>query len=270
MSGTTARFLATDPDDYEHFIGRWSTRLAAPFLEFSGIQPGWRVLDVGCGTGALTAALAERGSTAVGIDASETYLAAARRRRSGPSITYEQGDVRRMPYPDALFDACVSTLVLDIIPEFDQVVREMRRVTRPGGVVASGVFDFWGGFSASALIYDTGSVLDQSIRTLRDDVRAHPLVRASGQAEVWRSTGLVSVVEEPIVISFDYSSFDDYWTSFSTGPTRIAQRLTALPTGPRAEIERNVRAGYLAGMPDGPRSFATIVRAVRGHRAAVM
>jgi hypothetical protein len=140
----------------------------------------------------------------------------------------------------------------------------MRRVTRPGGVVASGVFDFWGGFSASALVYDTGSVLDEGIRTLRDDVRAHPLVRANGQAAAWRRTGLASIVEEPIVISFDYAAFEDYWASFSTGPTRIAQRLTALPAELRAEIERNVRAGYLAGMPDGPRSFAIIVRAVRG------
>jgi ubiquinone/menaquinone biosynthesis C-methylase UbiE len=116
--------------------------------------------------------------------------------------------VRRLPY--ASFDACVSTLVLDIIPEFEQVVREMRRITRPGGVVASGVFDFWGGFSASALVYDPGSVLDEGIRTLRDDVKTHPLVRANGQAEVWRRTGLVSVVEEPTVISFDYASFEDY------------------------------------------------------------
>jgi SAM-dependent methyltransferase len=264
MSGVTSRFLATNPDDYERFMGRWSTRLAAPFLKFSCVQPGGRVLDVGCGTGTLTIALAERGLKVVGIDASEPYLASARRHRSHPNITYELCDVRLLPYPDASFDGCVSTLVLDIIPEFDQVVREMRRVTRPGGLVASGVFDFWGGFSASALVYDTGSVLDEGIRALRDVVRAHPLVRANGQAEVWRRTGLVSVVEEPIVISFDYAAFEDYWASFSTGPTRIAQRLSALPAEQRAEIERNVRAGYLAGMSDGPRSFATIVRAVRG------
>jgi ubiquinone/menaquinone biosynthesis C-methylase UbiE len=92
--------------------------------------------------------------------------------------------VRRMPYPGTSLDACVSTLVLDIIPEFEQVVREMRRVTRPGGVVASGVFDFWGGFSASALIYDTGSVLDEGIRTLRDDVRA---IRSCGRTDRQRS-----------------------------------------------------------------------------------
>lgn len=171
MNNTTSRFLATDPDEYEHFMGRWSRLLAKPFLEFAAIQPGDRVLDVGCGTGVLTSALAERGSKAVGIDASEPYLASARRLRSHPDATYELGDVRHMPYEDSSFDAGVSTLVLDIIPEFEQVVREMRRVTRPGGVVASGVFDFWGGFSASALVYDNGPVLDEGIRALRDDVR---------------------------------------------------------------------------------------------------
>jgi ubiquinone/menaquinone biosynthesis C-methylase UbiE len=117
--GTTSRFLATNPDDYEHFMGRWSARLAAPSLKFSGIQPGDRVLDVGCGTGVLTAALAERGSKAVGIDASEPYLASARRRRPHPDITYDLCDVRLMPYAEASFDGCVSTLVLDIIHEFD-------------------------------------------------------------------------------------------------------------------------------------------------------
>jgi ubiquinone/menaquinone biosynthesis C-methylase UbiE len=179
-------------------MARWSRRLAGPFLDFAGV----RVLDVGCGTGVIAAALADRGSTVIGLDASEPYLEGARRERSHPNIVYELGDARRMPYPDASFDACVSVLAIDVIPEVDQVVREMRRVTRGGGTVASGTFDFWGGFS---LVCDTASVLDEGMRSLRDQRKARPIVWANGQAAIWRETGLVDVVEVPIVISFDYA-----------------------------------------------------------------
>jgi len=264
MTVAVPPFLATDPEVYEHFMGRWSRRLAEPFLEFAGVRPNDRVLDVGCGTGVITAALGARGCKAVGVDASEPYLDGARRLRSHPNVVYEVGDARHMQYPDASFDACVSTLAIDVIPEVDQVVAEMRRVTRPGGVVACGVFDFWGGWSAQDLVYDTGAVLDEGIRALRDYMKARPLVWANGQAALWRKTGLADVVEVPIVLSFDYVDFEDYWSSYSTGPSRIAQRLQVLPSERRAEIERHVRAGYLAGLPDGPRSFAIIVRSVRG------
>jgi SAM-dependent methyltransferase len=264
MAISVPPFQATDPAVYEHFMGRWSRRLAGPFLDFAGVRAGERVLDVGCGTGVITIALAERGCAAVGIDASEPYLEAARRERSHSNVSYELGDARRLSYPDDPFDACVSTLAIDVIPEVDQVAAEMRRLTRPGGLVACAVFDFWGGNSPQDLVYDTGSVLDEGISALRDYFKARPLVQANGQAALWRQTGLVHVVEVPIVFSFDYSSFDDYWSSWSTGPTRVGQRIAELPAEIRGEIERHVRAGYLAGVADGPRSFAVIVRAVRG------
>jgi ubiquinone/menaquinone biosynthesis C-methylase UbiE len=108
MAGSMPSFLATDAQAYEHFMARWSQRLAGPFLDFAGIKAGDRVLDVGCGTGVITAALAERGCTVIGLDASEPYLEGARRNRSHRNIVYELGDARRMPYPDASFDACVS------------------------------------------------------------------------------------------------------------------------------------------------------------------
>ncbi len=264
MAISVPPFLATDPAVYEHFMGRWSRRLAGPFLDFARVRPADRVVDVGCGTGVITLALAERGCSAVGVDASQPYLDGARRDRPHPSVVYEFGDARRMSYPDASFDACVSTLAIDVIPEVAAVAAEMRRVTRPGGVVACCVFDFWGGNSPQDLVYDTGSVLDESICALRDYMKSRPLVWANGQAALWRKTGFVDVIEVPIVLSFDYASFEDYWSSWSTGPARIAQRLQELPIALRAEIERHVRAGYLAGLPDGPRSFAVIVRAVRG------
>jgi SAM-dependent methyltransferase len=264
MSNSLPPFLATDPEAYEHFMGRWSERLAKPFLEFTGIRSGDRVLDIVCGTGTLSLALAQHGAKVVGMDASETYLDGARRRRSHPDVTYEHGDARHLRYPAASFDACVSILAIDVIPEVEQVAAEMRRVARPGGVVACGTFDFWGGNSVIDLLLDTGAVLHESISELRDQIKARPIVQANGQADLWRKAGLVEVVEVPIVLSFDYTDFWDYWTSFSTGPSRIAQRLVALPSELQGEIERHVRDGYLAGLPDGPRSFAVIVRAVRG------
>jgi SAM-dependent methyltransferase len=264
MSSSLTSFLATDAEVYEHFMGRWSTLLAEPFLEFARVEPGSRVLDVGCGTGTLSLALAKRGAQPVGVDASESYLDGARRLRAHPDVAYEHGDARHLRYSSASFDACVSTLAIDVIPEVGLVATEMRRVTRPGGVVACGTFDFWGGMSALDLVLDTGAVLDEGIRTLRAQIKARPIVWANGQANLWRRVGFADVVEVPIVLSFDYTDFEDYWSSYSAGPTRIAQHLAALSSDLRDEIEQQVRAGYLAGLPDGPRSFAAVVRAVRG------
>src|SRR5262252_5332195 len=152
MTDTLPPFMATDADIYEHFMGRWSERLAKPFIEFAGIRPGDRVLDVGCGTGTLSLGLAQHGATVIGVDASEPYLEGARRRRSHPNVTYEHGDAGQLRYSAGSFDACVSTLAIDVMPDVDRVAAEMRRVTRPGGTVACGTFDFWGGNSAFDLV----------------------------------------------------------------------------------------------------------------------
>ncbi len=123
-------------------MGRRSTRLAKPFSEFAGVQSGDRVLDVCCGTGTLSLTLGEQGAQVVGIDASESYLEGARRRRAHANVIYEHGDACRLRYPSAAFDACVSTVAIDVTPDVDQLAAEMRRVTRPGGVVSCGTFDF--------------------------------------------------------------------------------------------------------------------------------
>ena len=98
MSFATLSFRATDAEEYEHFMARWSRRLAGPFLDFVGVKAGDRVLDVGCGTGVISVALAERGCTVVGMDASEPYLEGARRNRPHSNIVYDLGDARRMSY----------------------------------------------------------------------------------------------------------------------------------------------------------------------------
>jgi SAM-dependent methyltransferase len=254
----------TDPDAYEIFMGRWSELLAKPFLAFAGVAPGGRVLDVACGTGVLTKALADAGAHVVGVDASEGYLQGAHCRRSHPNIIYEFGDVRKMRFDDDSFDAAVSTLALDVLPEIEQVVAEMKRVTRPGGLVASGVHQFFGGMPAFDLVNHTGAVLDAGMNEMRSFQMGRPLFWANGQAELWRKMGLTEVAEVPILVDCEYASFSDYWATFTGGQGRSASLLMALSDDVRGAIERHVRDGYLVGLPDGPRSFPMMFRVVRG------
>ena len=258
-------FAATDPGAYETFMGRWSVCLAGPFLGFAGIGPGQRVLDVGCGTGVTTAAVADLGAAVVGIDPSAPYLDHARRHRSRPGATFEQGDARALAHGDASFDAAVSTLVLDVVPDTSPIAREMRRVVRPGGVVASASHDFRGAYAPIMMLLDAAAVLDPRARALRDEMLSHPLVWPGGQADLWRGLGLVEVEEVPLVVPFDYASFDDYWATFLSGQGRSGSYVMSLDGAARAELRGHVRAAYVAGMADGPRSLSVIIRAARGR-----
>jgi SAM-dependent methyltransferase len=259
-----ATFVTSDPAGYEIFMGRWTSRLADPFLEFVGIAPGQRVLDVGCGTGVITAAAADRGANTVGLDPAETYLEFARRERSHANASYELGDAHHIGHPDASFDAVVSTLALDVIPDADRVAEEMRRVTRPGGTVASAIHDFRGAFAPIFMFWDIASVLDSRAQAVRDGMLSHPLVWPQGQANMWRAVGLVDVVEVPLVIPFEYGSFADYWATFESGQGRVGSYVMSLEEASGHELQKHVRAAYLGGMADGPRSFSVIIRAAKG------
>src|SRR5437667_939663 len=134
-------FVASDPAGYEIFMARWTQRLARACLDFAGIRPGQRVMNVGCGTGVITAAAADLGATAVGFDISRPYIDFARRERSRPKASYELGDAHHIRQPDSSFDAALSTLALAVIPDAEPVIKEMRRITRHGGTIASAIHD---------------------------------------------------------------------------------------------------------------------------------
>jgi ubiquinone/menaquinone biosynthesis C-methylase UbiE len=144
---TTGYFVATDGPSYENFMGRWSSRLAPLFLEFTGIKTNDRVLDVGCGTGVMTHGAAVLGANTVGFDMSEQYLDYARTHRSHPKAQYEHGDARSLPYPDNSFDVAISTLAIDVVPYAEEIVTEMRRVVRSGGIIASALHEYRSAFA---------------------------------------------------------------------------------------------------------------------------
>jgi SAM-dependent methyltransferase len=257
-------FAATDPVGYEIYMGRWARRLTDPFLKFVGVKSGQDVIDVGCGTGIFTEAAAKLGANVVGLDPSEAYLNFARNHICRPNVLFENGVGSHLPRMDVCFDVAFSTLVLDIVPLPEQIVVEMRRVTRQAGVVASGAFDMRGGFAPFMMLLDTAAVLDEAARELRDTVLSCGIVWPNGPSSLWRKVGLVEVQELPIVATFDYSSFDDYWATFVSGQGRWGSYVMSLEGERRSEVQRLVKRAYPSGMADGPRSFSVIFRAVRG------
>lgn len=248
-----SNFTALNPDGYEKIMGRFSRRLARPFIDFTGSGRGEKILDVGCGTGGMTAALAGRGDHAaiVGIDVSEPYVAFARAANTDPRITFDVGDATSLPYPSGHFDRAVSQLVLQFIPDPYPAVSEMRRVVRPGGTVAACVWDSFGGQPHTRMLWDTASAL--GIDRARSLFR--PLSTAGEMEAIWRRAGLVEIEEGTITTRFEFANFDDYWSPFLSGDGPPGQFVMGLPPEQRGELEQQVRRVFLSGRADGPRSF---------------
>jgi ubiquinone/menaquinone biosynthesis C-methylase UbiE len=156
---TSSTVTATDGDQYEIQMGRWSRRLSEPFLDFTGIGDDEKILDVGCGTGSLTFAIPKRANirAAVGVDIGPAYVDHPRRRNSDNRLEFHVGDGCAIQYPDKTFDRVLSLLVLMFVPQPKMMIAEMCRVARPGATVAAAAWDFSGGFPRVFL--DTAAVL---------------------------------------------------------------------------------------------------------------
>ena len=246
-------FTALNPEGYERVMGRFSRKLADSFIGFAGLSPGEKILDVGCGTGSMTAALARRGDHAaiVGIDVSEAYVTFARTHNVDPRITFEIADASALPYATGQFDRAVSQLVLQFLPDPYPAVMEMRRVVRPGGVVAACVWDSFGGQPYFRMLWDTASAL--GLEKLRSLFR--PLSTAGEMETMWRKAGLTQVKQDTITTRFEYANFDDYWSPFLSGDGPPGQFVMSLTPEQRATLEHQVRHVFLSGRPDGHRSF---------------
>lgn len=259
-------FHARNADAYEQMMGRWSRRLAVPFLAFAGVADGERVLDVGCGTGSLTFALARAANVAgiAAIDYSPVFLEAARRANDDPRITFEQGDACALPHADASFDRALSLLVLHFIPEAGRAVAEMRRVVRPGGVVAAAVWDGYGGGPWQRMFWDTAAMLEPGAAAARREAYFRPMTRPGELRAAFSRAGLRDVGEAALTVRMDYADFADYWTPIAAGEAALGKYFATLGGEARRKLEEAVRAAYEAGEPDGPRSFAATAWACRG------
>jgi len=262
----SSSFTVHDASAYDQLMGRWSRRLAPAFIDFTGIAPGETILDVGCGTGSLTFALAEHAELKEiqAIDFSATFVDAARKRNADPRVTIQQADATALPFADKAFDRAMALLVLHFVPEAAKAVSEMRRVVRPGGVVAAVVWDHLGGMTGMRMMVDTVAALSEAGRQLRNRYVFQPMMQPGEMKQTFAAQGLLDVTETQLLIRMEYQNFDDYWAPIAGGEGPLGKFVADLELSDRTRVTRAVRDAYEAGRADGPRSFANVAWACRG------
>jgi SAM-dependent methyltransferase len=267
MTGTpSSTYRASDGAAYERFLGRWSRLLAGSFAGFARLADHGQTLDVGCGTGSLALALADRRGQeqVIGLDIATPYIAFARSRPGAAGIGFAVADACRLPYADGGFAAALAQLALNFVPDAAQALREMRRVVRPGGVVAAAVWDFRGGLVFQRLFWDTAAGLDPGAGAARDRLFSGPLALPDGLPALWHDAGLAAVERGSVTIRMEYADFADYWEPLLGGQGPVGAYVKGLPAERRRLIEERVRAAFLSGASDGPRSLTATAWAVRG------
>ena len=203
---------------YEAYVGRWSRRVADEFLGWIAVPAGGGWLDVGCGTGELTRVILDRCQPAAvtGVDPSHPFLALAVERTTDHRAEFRAGDAQALPFEDSRFDACVSGLVLNFVPEPQRSVSEMARVTRGGGTVAAYVWDYAGEMEMIRYFFDAAVVLDPAAAEV-DEGSRFPVCSPDGLAALFTSAGLRGVATRAIDTPTHFRDFDNYWTPFLAG-----------------------------------------------------
>ena len=223
---------------YERYMGRWSRLLAPHYLAFAGVKNGERILDVGTGTGSLAGAVeaAFPEARVVGIDPSEAFVAHA---TQGARGTFEVGNAQALRFEDASFDHGMSMLVLNFIPDHEKALAEMRRVTRPQGVVSACVWDYAEGMAMLRVFWDEVVALDPAMEP--KDERHMKLCRQGQLGALWKKAGFADVQERAIVIDTAFDSFDDYWGPFLAGVGPGGAYVASLSEDRRKALEARLR-----------------------------
>ena len=221
-------------DPYEMYVGRWSRLVADEFLTWLNLPPSLRWLDVGCGTGALTAAISARCRPArlTGIDPSQGFLDKARERLADKA-ELRLGNAMELPLPDASVDVVVSGLVLNFVPSPASGLAQMRRKGAAGATIAAYVWDYAEKMELMRHFWDAAVELDPDARKLDEGVR-FPLCRPDALKDAFQGAGLTEIAVAPIEVGTRFRDFDDYWNPFLGGqgrrlPTRCHSMIRRAP-----------------------------------------
>ena len=249
---------------YEPYVGRWSRLVAHEFVTWLGVPEDARWVDVGCGTGALSAAISAlaRPARVRGVDASAAYIAFARRTNADDRVRFEEADARALPFEDGGDDAAVSGLALNFVPEPERMVAEMARVVRRGGTVAAYVWDYADGMQLMRRFWDAAVALDPEAREL-DEGRRFPVCRPDALEALWQRAGLAAVEAHTIEVPTIFRDFDDYWTPFLGAQGPAPAYAMALDDTRRTSLRERIRES-LPHAPDGTIALTARAWSVRG------
>jgi SAM-dependent methyltransferase len=226
---------------YEQYIGRWSRRIAPLFLSWLSIPAGRRWLDVGCGTGALCAAIVDRcsASSICGVEPSEGFLKTAKENLAGRAVLH-QGTATAIPLDDASVNVVVSGLVLNFVPDQRAALAEMARVAGKGGTIAAYVWDYAGKMELMRFFWDAAVELDPDAAKMDEGVR-FPLCRPEALEKLFAGAGLKGVEVKPIDIPTPFANFDDYWRPFLGGQGPAPAYAMSLDETTRARLRDRIR-----------------------------
>lgn len=212
-----AETFRTSAAAYDRLVGRYGEQLASVLIGFAGVEAGMRVVDVGCGPGALTAVLARRLGPAnvAAADPSESFVEACRTRLPGVGVVVASGEA--LPFADATFDAALSQLVVNFMHDAEAGVREMARVTRQGGIVAACVWDYAGEMTLLRAFWDAAREVDPERAARADEGVVMSWCGEGDLAELWRTAELSDVRSRSLSVTASYTDFEDLWAPFPAG-----------------------------------------------------
>lgn len=243
-------------DSYDKFMGRYSSRLALSFADFAGVTGGERVVDVGCGPGALTAELVERvgASNVAAADPSEPFVEAARKRF--PEIDVQLAPAEKLPFADDEFDAALAQLVVHFMSDPAAGLREMARVTRPGGTVAACVWDRDGGRAPYSPAWVAAGRF--GFGQLEEGGAG---VAEGNLVELFHAAGLVDVEGGEVSVPVEHASFEEWWHPFTLGVGPLGMFIQGLGSDEVAALRDDV----LGTVGDPPTGVSAVAWAARGR-----